>query len=115
MYIGGVAGVLVSIGLVIASGCSAGSISGDDDGDDDASGPDDPDARDRIDSRIPDDPIDAATPADAWDGTCQPPVLGVRTAPGFGPPSVNTSGLLVRVMNNCPFPLWIHSQGHDGA
>jgi hypothetical protein len=47
--------------------------------------------------------------------SCQPPSPGTRTAPPFGPPTVSTTGLLVRVMNNCPFTLWVHGQGGDGS
>jgi len=57
-------------------------------------------------------PIDAAPVPDATpDGPCEGANPGQRTAPGFGAPTVSTSGLLVRVMNNCPFPLWMHGQG----
>jgi hypothetical protein len=56
---------------------------------------------------------DAATTSDA--GSCVMPSSGTRTAPPFGTSTVTTSGLLVRVMNNCSFPLWIHGQGNDGA
>lgn len=48
-------------------------------------------------------------------GSCTTPSSGTRTAPPFGASTVTTSGLLVRVMNNCAFPLWIHGQGNDGA
>jgi hypothetical protein len=76
------------------------------------------DARDtaRIDARSS---LDASTAdgADARepDGVCEPEPGGTRTAPAFGAPTVTTSGLLVRVMNHCPFPLWIHGQGGDGG
>jgi hypothetical protein len=59
-------------------------------------------------------PRDMATPPPADLGICQPPNPGTRTAPPFGTPTVTTSGLLVRVMNNCPFALWIRGQGGDG-
>lgn len=48
-------------------------------------------------------------------GSCVAPSSGTRTAPPFGASTVTTSGLLVRVMNNCSFPLWIHGQGSDGG
>jgi hypothetical protein len=65
-------------------------------------------------------PADLARPADLATtprdlGTqCEPPTAGTRQAPPFGPPQLTTSGLLVRVMNHCPFPLWVVGQGNDG-
>jgi len=62
-------------------------------------------------------PVDArpvdARPVDA--GACESPNLGTRTAPPFGAPTITTSGLLVRVMNNCSFPLWISGSGNAGG
>jgi hypothetical protein len=57
---------------------------------------------------------DLTTPPGDLD-SCQPASPGTRTAPPFGPPTVSTTGLLVRVMNNCPFTLWVHGQGSDGS
>jgi len=48
-------------------------------------------------------------------GSCQLPSSGTRTAPAFPPPTVSTSGLLVRVMNHCPFSLWVVGQGNSGG
>jgi glycosyl hydrolase family 64 (putative beta-1,3-glucanase) len=101
--------------LAMLGACGSGQIDGDDDtvGDDD----DDVAMPADADPGAPDGapPADAAPPSDAPDSLCEQNNAGERTAPDFGAPSINPSGLLVRVMNNCSFPLWIHGQGNDGA
>jgi hypothetical protein len=103
---------------VVVAGCGQGSVSG---GGGSADAAEEPiiDGRVLPDSRVVAD-ADAAPPdgprSDArTDGTCENPDLGQRTAPAFPAPSVTTSGLLVRVMNNCDVPLWMHGQGMDGS
>jgi len=93
----------------VASGCGPGSVGGQDP-DPDAASPR-PDAHAVPDAaQLPDGAVPDAPPGPCGSGTG-----GTRTAPPFGAPTVTTAGLLVRVMNNCPFPLWIHGQGHDGG
>jgi hypothetical protein len=96
---------------VTLGGCSSGAISDDDDDD----GGQEPTADARP-APIDGAPTpDGSAPSDAPDGICEAANPGERTAPDFGAPTVNTSGLLVRVMNNCPFPIWIHGEGSSGS
>jgi hypothetical protein len=104
--------LILTLGL---AACGVGQIAGNGDDDDHPPGG-------TIDAAVP-PVIDAAVPPvvdadvtpDAEDGACESPNVGMRTAPPFGAPTVSTNGLLVRVMNNCPFPLWIHGAGNNGS
>jgi hypothetical protein len=105
---------------VIVAGCGSGTVS-DGGGSTDAAesssadaSPSAPDGRVVADAS-PGAPDAAPRPDARTDGTCDSPDLGQRTAPAFPAPSVSTSGLLVRVMNNCDVPLWIHGEGSNGA
>jgi hypothetical protein len=104
------------LALLVAVGAGCGSGSVDVPGDPDGSASD---ARPSVDSGPRPDArpaVDAGPAPDARPpGNLCEPTGDVRTAPAFGPPTVTTSGLLVRVMNNCPFSLWMHGQGGNGS
>ncbi len=104
-------GPLLAVALLA---CSPGTIAsnGDDAG---APPPGHVDAATPVDSGPPPHPVDASPTPDAPGTPCEGGNVGTRTAPAFGAPTVSTSGLLVRVMNNCPFPLWIHGAGSNGS
>jgi hypothetical protein len=114
-FVAAVAAVAIATGVAACGSGRFGGTQGDDGGDAPLGHVDAPRSIDApkpptIDARVP-PTIDASIDA----SVCQGANVGVRTAPPFGAPTVSTSGLLVRVMNNCPFPVWIHGAGNSGG